>query len=437
MRVQKTIGWLLALTPLLALFSCESDTMPDSQQGELVPVTIRLGVEGSGLATRNSAGELEGEDEDAILAAENTINTVTVYIVNSDGSHIVLNTDDFDGTSHIATVELTTGFKTVYAVANYPEEDEEEKDITLENLGNNIAVNAIQKITDEHQFIPMSASTTWNVTSSDTYEVNLIRMVAKMSVTILDKRENQLETRAGEKHSLTISDFLPDKTNLLRESHGQVTLPENVEPNEWSWSEIEYITTEDAEGSVPTANFGNFYLHETTGTFNITLDAGEGEGNERKASFNKKIPRNHYFPLVIHITDYALAISGSYEYAPIGVTPIKAEVSPTDEYNVQLPEGASNVNITVKLKENGQEVTSGVTWDYPDDEESPFTYSVSDDGVLNIKAQAIPAVPTGEFTLTATYEGRDHTFEMKISIVDLNTTTRSASPEASPIIIEL
>ena len=437
MRVQKTIGWLLALTPLLALFSCESDDMPDSQQGELVPVTIRLGVEGSGLATRNSAGELEGEDEDAILAAENTINTVTVYIVNSDGSHIVLNTDDFDGTSHIATVELTTGFKTVYAVANYPEEDEEEKDITLENLGNNIAVNAIQKITDEHQFIPMSASTTWNVTSSDTYEVNLIRMVAKMSVTILDKRENQLETRAGEKHSLTISDFLPDKTNLLRESHGQVTLPENVEPNEWSWSEIEYITTEDAEGSVPTANFGNFYLHETTGTFNITLDAGEGEGNERKASFNKKIPRNHYFPLVIHITDYALAISGSYEYAPIGVTPIKAEVSPTDEYNVQLPEGASNVNITVKLKENGQEVTSGVTWDYPDDEESPFTYSVSDDGVLNIKAQAIPAVPTGEFTLTATYEGRDHTFEMKISIVDLNTTTRSASPEASPIIIEL
>ena len=435
MRVQKTIGWLLALTPLLALFSCESDTMPDSQQGELVPVTIRLGVEGSGLATRNSAGELEGEDEDAILAAENTINTVTVYIVNSDGSHIVLNTDDFDGTSHIATVELTTGFKTVYAVANYPEEDEEEKDITLENLGNNIAVNAIQKITDEHQFIPMSASTTWNVTSSDTYEVNLIRMVAKMSVTILDKRENQLETRAGEKHSLTISDFLPDKTNLLRESHGQVTLPENVEPNEWSWSEIEYITTEDAEGSVPTANFGNFYLHETTGTFDISLQI-EGEEKARSTSLQKSIPRNHYFPLIVHITDYSLDISGTYELAPIGVTPISADIT-ADGYDIQLPEGASNIEIEVKLKENGQEVTNNnVTWTYPEDDESPFTYLVSN-GVLSITAQAIPAIPTGEFTLTATYNGREIPFELSFRELGNTEWTRSASPEASPIIIEL
>ncbi len=435
MRVQKTIGWLLALTPLLALFSCESDDMPDSQQGELVPVTIRLGVEGSGLATRNSAGELEGEDEDAILAAENTINTVTVYIVNSDGSHIVLNTDDFDGTSHIATVELTTGFKTVYAVANYPEEDEEEKDITLENLGNNIAVNAIQKITDEHQFIPMSASTTWNVTSSDTYEVNLIRMVAKMSVTILDKRENQLETRAGEKHSLTISDFLPDKTNLLRESHGQVTLPENVEPNEWSWSEIEYITTEDAEGSVPTANFGNFYLHETTGTFDISLQI-EGEEKARSTSLQKSIPRNHYFPLIVHITDYSLDISGTYELAPIGVTPISADIT-ADGYDIQLPEGASNIEIEVKLKENGQEVTNNnVTWTYPEDDESPFTYLVSN-GVLSITAQAIPAIPTGEFTLTATYNGREIPFELSFRELGNTEWTRSASPEASPIIIEL
>ena len=435
MRYDKYIKYL-ALLPLLSLLGCEADDMPDSQQGERVPVTIRLGVEGSGLATRvaddvHHTTALEEE-------AESAINSLDIFILDGNGNlekQLDLSTDFNSDASNTATVELTTGFKTVYAVANYPEEDEEEKDITLENLGNNIAVNAIQKITDEHQFIPMSASTTWNVTSSDTYEVNLIRMVAKMSVTILDKRENQLETRAEEKHSLTISDFLPDKTNLLRESHGQVTLPENVEPNEWSWSEIEYITTEDAEGSVPTANFGNFYLHETTGTFDISLQI-EGEEKARSTSLQKSIPRNHYFPLIVHITDYSLDISGTYELAPIGVTPISADIT-ADGYDIQLPEGASNIEIEVKLKENGQEVTNNnVTWTYPEDDESPFTYLVSN-GVLSITAQAIPAIPTGEFTLTATYNGREIPFELSFRELGDTEWTRSASPEASPIIIEL
>ena len=178
MRVQKTIGWLLALTPLLALFSCESDdTMPDSQQGELVPVTIRLGIEGSGMATRTDEVHHTTALEEE---AESAINSLDIFILDDSGNlekQLDLSTDFNSDASNTATVELTTGSKTVYAIANLPEDIEE---LELDAIQSN---NPLDVIREGHEYIPMSADTTWNVTSSQTtYEVDLIRMVAKMDV---------------------------------------------------------------------------------------------------------------------------------------------------------------------------------------------------------------------------------------------------------------
>lgn len=423
MRVQKTIGWLLALTPLLALFSCESDDMPDSQQGERVPVTIRLGVEGSGLATRaaddvHHTTALEEE-------AESAINSLDIFILDGNGNlekQLDLSTDFNSDASNTATVELTTGSKTVYAIANLPEDIEE---LELDAIQSN---NPLDVIREGHEYIPMSADTTWNVTSSQTtYEVDLIRMVAKMDVTIIDERAASPVTRAEGSHTLTIKEFLPHTTNLFREAHGIIELPEKIDFADFTWENIKY---EDSK-----AHHDHFYLHESKlrekAVFELTLHDGE---KERTGSFSAQIFRNHYFPLNIYIRDYALSIDASYEYAPIGVFPIKVESKGLSVYELEIPEGSSNIKISISLKVNGEVATEDVSWD--DDVLIPYFTNKESNGTLILTCDAFPALPSETYTVTATYNGREIPFELSFRELT-DEDTRSTSPEAQPIIIEL
>lgn len=412
MRVQKTIGWLLALTPLLALFSCESDDMPDSQQGERVPVTIRLGVEGSGLATRGTTA--------GIVTDESAINKLDVYIYNESGSEEAHLTEG-NFTNNIATTTLTTGTKTIRAVAN---------------AGTNPTspIDAVSLITAESSYIPMSttADTTWSVTNTENaqYEVRLNRMVAKMEVSIVDERANQDNNVT----SLSISDLLPSSTNLYRSGYGIVEMPSDATYSDWSCT--------NNFTSIPA-----FYLHETSEkTFNITLQINN-ETNTRIGSFTRTIPRNHILPLNIYLTDYSLKISGTYELAPIGVNPFKADITPNG-YTVNLPEGCSNVAMSIKLKDNSsQNEPTGVTWTYTKDGALEEDFDISTDnteGSLSITSDKLTALPTGSVSLhlTAHYDNKD----IEFNVVTINVralddeewnNTRSASPEAQPIIIEL
>ncbi len=428
---------LAALLPLLALLGCEANETPGAESQETVPVTIRLGLEKDGLSTRNSADELDGEDEDAILAAESTINTIDVYVVNSDGSYVVLDKDDF-GDDNIATIEsLPTGRKRVYAIANLPKASEE---FELEDIQANQSVDAINEVTDEHQFVPMSADTTWHIESSQpTYTVNLIRMLAKMDVTIIDHREKGQETRASGNHKLTIKKLLPHETNLFRKAHGAIEFPDGIDFADWTWDEINY---NDTENNKPKAHYDHFYLHESkpndVEAFNLTLHDGE---KERKGSFHTELYRNHYFPLIIHLTDYALAFSGSYELAPIGVEPFEVEIT-ADGYTVVLPEGCSNVDMKITLKYEGEDVTSTVNWNVQESGDLE-ELEVSTDNGLSITCDKLTALPIGTKTLhlTTTYDGKNLEFDVTIKVRELGNTEWTKSANASqapqPIIIEL
>ena len=445
MRVQKTIVWLLALTPLLALFSCESDDMTDSQQGELVPVTIRLGVEGSGLTTRNSAEELDGEE------AESNINTINVYIVASDGTEFILDEDDF--VEGVATIQnMPTGEAHAYAVANY-----EDDAITQDNMQNSkITVNAIEKITDEHPYIPMSAKETWSVSSNQSeYQITLIRMVAKMHVTIYDQRK-QTTTRAESNPSLTIEGLLPSKTNLHRLGIEQVDEPDGLVDSDyaqWEWTGINFAEIQAEDEDIETglrAYSDAFYLHESEmKEFNLTYK--EEEQDDRSGSFQTIIPRNRIFPLKIYLTDYHLDIDVKHSEPPIGVYP---NPTPANGYNITLPAGCEfTITITPKKSKDNATWESDAAWSCEvtnnnfegknifvlDEEEVklPNNETITDSSYLSFSGY-ISAVEAQSGNITLTFTIKDGDAELTLPVViQIGNLETKASPEAQPIIIEL
>ena len=191
--------------------------------------------------------------------------------------------------------------------------------------------------------MPMSTTkdTTWTVSSSQSeYEVRLNRMVAKMNVKIVDERAD----KAGDVSAVTISDLMAGTTNLYREGYGEVSLPGDVTKSAWSSSAIQSVLGNDGE---------YFYLHENSGTFPISVAVGT---DVRTGNLEANIPRNHIFPLVIHIADYSLTIEVKYSLAAIGTLPVTKELN---TYSFALPEGCTfDVKITPKKGEGNWENAS-------------------------------------------------------------------------------
>lgn len=400
--------------------SCSSETGDISEGSDLRPVSVAISLSS------------ESQDDDKI-------NTLDIFIVNDDGNveeHVDKNDFTFTNGSpnkgETASFELLPGKKTVYAFANcegnaFSALELANKWTTVPDAVANNGTFNILPISVANS-IPMSAQTTWNVTQSPaTYPVELIRMAAQMSVTIEDQRADQSKSIT----SLTIADLLPEKTNLFRKGKDQVELPQGVKLSNWS------VTPPMTENMTP------FYLHETNVASTVTMVI-KNEEKSRTATLNKVIPRNSKFPLVIYITDYSLAISGTYELAAIGTVTVSKNTG--NGYTIKLPEGASNVDIAIQLKSGGTPQTSGVTWTAPTDLPAYFTFEQAN-ASFHIKSKAIPALATGEqnFTLSATFQenSADKKVDFYLTITvrsladgDVNNT-KAADTNPTPIIIEL
>ena len=109
MKRQFSIYGALAAIALFwgMLTGCEADDTPGgSSSGEVVPVTISLQMDEVDQLTK------------AVLSdeQENAIKTLDVYIYN--GSTVEKHLTKTDFPNNVATVDLTTGQKTIRAVAN-------------------------------------------------------------------------------------------------------------------------------------------------------------------------------------------------------------------------------------------------------------------------------------------------------------------------------
>lgn len=333
-------GALAAFTLFWGMLTgCEADDTPGgSSSGEVVPVTISL--------------QMDEVDQLTKAVDENTINTLDVYIYNDNGTTVEKHLTKTDFPNNVATVDLTTGQKTIRAVAN---------------AGENYTspFDACTWITTYNE-MPMSTTkdTTWTVSSTQSkYEVRLNRMVAKMNVKIVDERAD----KADDVSAVTISDLMAGTTNLYREGYGKVSLPTDVATSDWKWDDLTFSSSE--------ANSGDFYLHENSGTFPVSVKVGN---DTREGSFTKTIPRNHIFPLVIHLTDYSLQIDITYHLEAIGTITEHQSASYNNE--VLLPEGCTyEITVTPKKNMTGG-WNDGATWTWTGPEFELSNSSITFDG---------------------------------------------------------
>ena len=331
MKRQFSIYGALAAIALFwgMLTGCEADDTPGgSSSGEVVPVTISL--------------QMDEVDQLTKAVNESAINTLDVYIVQGNQT-IHLRESDFDHTSwkSTSTVELVDGQTyQIYAIANADDNNNPYGNTAPQNE----EVDAFDWLgVQPNAYMPMSTTkdTTWKVSSTQPeYEVRLNRMVAKMNVKIVDERNTKTDIT-----SVTISGLKAGTTNLYREGYGEVSLPDNVTKSAWSPSNIQSVLSDDGE---------YFYLHENSGTFPISVTVGTAS---RTGNLEANIPRNHIFPLVIHIADYSLTIEVKYSLAAIGTLPVTKELN---TYSFALPEGCT-FEVTIKPKK-GEGNWNNASW---------------------------------------------------------------------------
>lgn len=407
----------LALFALLAglLAGCSADETP--ARPETFTATLSLRTETGDRLTK-------------AVDDESAINSLDVYILDGTTVEKHLTEDDF--TDGKATVELAAGAKTIRAVANAGNSYEETAlaNTVVDALGTWLGTTATA--------MPMSTTsdTTWNVSTTQTeYEVRLNRMVAKMNVKVVDERGNKDQTVS----SVTIDGLLAGTTNLYRSGYGTVVLPDQVATNNWTLP------------NAPATDGETFYLHENKGTFPVTVKLRDN--TERTGSFTATIPRNHIFPLVIHLTDYSLSFKVTYQLAAIGTLPVSKESPNT--YNVELPEGCTyEVEVTAQNNSGTGWNNASWTWGTPGTGNASITVNQTDwpDGTTasntaptftftgKVSAQHVSG--TCDIPVTLTDNGKTINFTIKMSTRELNdselnkTTTKSVHP-ASPRQIDI
>ena len=461
----------------LFLVGCANDTgsLPDqTPEEELIPVIISIGVDDAeDLFTRaegDDTGDGEDTGEEGGTTPENpdpdpepnpeepTIPTYTatpfegddkvgndlvVYIMGRDNYTLTYEDFTYEDDRYVAEVSLYKGTYQAYAFANHTGFNLTLPDVIEENP----AVDAISLVS-EINGIPMSGEAEWEVNGAGEYEVELVRMVGRMDITITDERGEEKE--GGDVESVEISNLLPAQTNLLREGFGEVTLPASItDLATWTWPSFALDDEKKAETS--------FYLHETgTSGERFQLSVSFDEGDPRGTTLGTQvIPRNYTFPLHIYIRDYVLDIKITTEVPPIGGIPTSKPGKIEGNYDITLPEGCT-FTIDATFKKNGKETST--TWEYeladetdkrikfniPTSTGSDYTFSFSG---------TVTSVPYGEgeiintITLTVIDElstGGQKTvaFPLKFYIRALgdkeNTKSLgSVSAEVQPVVVEL
>ena len=409
------IGWV-GLLLAASLSGCSSETgISGGEVEKIASVSISLSTEDIGVKTK-TAGT-------ATITPDDQIKTLDVYILNASGtveahldeSDFTFNAELNDGKAN--PIELTEGAKRIYAFANCDKLTDFAPG-TWTNISSliegNHAFDALASVSADNE-IPMSADTAWNISGPATHRINLIRMVAQMQITIHDLREFQSNKPTG----LTIAG-LQKQTHLFRKGYGEVAVPSENDTDNWSW------TINNSENNT------SFYLHETEGGHEISLQI-ENEAGARKSSLSSRpIPRNHILPVHIYLSDYSLAIEGTYQYAPIGVLPIVQNFTP-EGYVIKVPEGSSNIQVKVQLKKNGTTLDAGsIVWS------SSETSGTTTGKEFSFTISSLPAIAGGSKTVQLNAKYDDKTLEFVLAFeTEPLTKASSDSDEPEPIVIEL
>ena len=353
MKIKNIKQWIGAFLLACGLAACsDSEGGIDVPAAETCSLTIRLGAEGT-METR------VGGDDKAYRGE--FINTLWVFVVNDETNMIeakfTLDDGETESVSEAAdggnvlrwwhTVEdIPTGNKIIYAFANMDNVEEitdalaKNEGDQMENIDNLVISDPAGNVNiDEEQYIPMSIKQPVEVTGNNTITVELVRLVARVDVTIKNTKKDEAITL----NSLKIGKF----TNNVH------LFPDNASSEESSsLSEEKKIDLSETIAAGGSSEVISFYVNETIhDNYNITLTTTENNVEETYTGALALqdedvtgIPRNHFLPLNLTVGDNKLIIE--MFLAPIGVYPFEAGVSgdllnPAASNTVNIPEGCS------------------------------------------------------------------------------------------------
>lgn len=349
------ICWAFLLGGLMACSSEEDPVGPTSDEGYRT-LSIEIGAEGS-LATKAYA-----DDENAY--EHEFMNELCVFVVDENGTiekkflysgtttNGTFMGDPVDGNAYewrSGDFELPTGTKTIYAFANWSGVNNEKwngiiskaegtdlKDSELSDIAISDPAGTINF--DDGIYIPMSIKYgPFDFQVSQTARVELIRLVGRVDGTITNNRASAIKVQ-----SVTMRPFATTVPLMFTEG----TYKAGEEANAVTYSFATPL--ELASGKSGTFRF---YVNETANVdpFAVEVLLGDDKRMTGALKNTKAIPRNHFLPLALNISDNDFDLYIMAYIAPIGGYPIQVMPnSPLDEseqtaglYSATLPEGCS------------------------------------------------------------------------------------------------
>ena len=354
-RIRYIMGicWAFLLGGLMACSSEEDPAGPTSDEGYRT-LSIEIGAEGS-LATKAYA-----DDENAY--EHEFMNELCVFVVDENGKiekkflySGETKNGEFTGKPEAGNAyewrsgdfELPTGKKTIYAFANWSGVNnekwngiiskEEGTDLKDSELFDIAIFDPAGTINDGGKYIPMSVKYgPFDFQVSQTARVELIRLVGRVDGTITNNRASAITVK-----SVTMRPFATEVPLMFTE--GTYKAGEEAKAVTYTFE-----TPQLASGEFETFRF---YVNETANEnpFEVEVLLGDDKSMTGILKTTKTIPRNHFLPLALNISDNDFDLYIMAYIAPIGGYPIQVMPnSPLDEseqtaglYSATLPEGCS------------------------------------------------------------------------------------------------
>lgn len=406
----------------MACSSEEDPAGPTSDEGYRT-LSIEIGAEGS-LATKAYA-----DDENAY--EHEFMNELCVFVVDKNGkiekkflysgetkNGEFTGGDPTKGNAYewrSGDFELPTGKKTIYAFANWSGVNNKEwNEIISQVEGSNLNDSELSNIAisdpagtinfDGGKYIPMSVKYgPFDFQVSQTARVELIRLVGRVDGTITNNRASAITVK-----SVTMRPFATEVPLMFTE--GTYKAGEEAKAVTYTLA-----TPQLASGASETFRF---YVNETANVdpFAVEVLLGDDKRMTGALKNTKAIPRNHFLPLALNISDNDFDLYIMAYIAPIGGYPIQVMPnSPLGEseqtaglYSAKLPEGCS-------FQVFGSVVSGGVAGE-------PKTCS------LNLKVQdpnsPVKIDDTGQTAYVTSLSGQQKT--LSVTFTDANNSRRTA-----------
>lgn len=357
-RIRYIMGfcWAFLLGGLMACSSEEDPAGPTSDEGYRT-LSIEIGAEGS-LATKAYA-----DDENAY--EHEFMNELCVFVVDENGmiekkflysgetkNGEFTGGDPTKGNAYewrSGDFELPTGKKTIYAFANWSGVNNEKwNGIINKAEGTDLKDEDLSVITitdpagtinlNNGIYIPMSVKYgPFDFQVSQTARVELIRLVGRVDGKITNNRASDIMVK-----SVTMRPFATEVPLMFTEG----TYKAGVEANAVTYSFATPLELASGESGT-----FRFYVNETANENPFAVEVLLGDDKPMTGTLKKTtaIPRNHFLPLALNISDNDFNLYIMAYIAPIGGYPIQVMPnSPLDEneqtaglYSAILPEGCS------------------------------------------------------------------------------------------------